>query len=221
MATSAQKLSTILEIACRMARDGKDQDTILKELAKNELLPAKLLPKKEKDSSIFASKQAEEVASRMKLVLEAGAGSGKDGKFTLADVNKLLETPKKKPPSISPSALQLANEHGISISGIVGSGKEGRIIIKDIEALLEQDAEEDEINISPRALNEAKEAKISEKQLKEITGSGKDGRIILSDIEKIKSESEKESSSDESDESEESDDEEESKKKTKTTKKKK
>lgn len=204
MATSAEKLSTILDLALTMARDGEENEAIMKALAKRELLPAKLLPKKKEATSIFASKQAEEVATRAKLVLDPGAGSGKDGRYTLADINKLLETPKKKPTAISPSALQLANEHGISISGVVGSGKDGRIVLKDIEALLEQDAEEDELNISPRALNEANEAKIPQSKLKTLHGSGKDGRIILSDIEKLKSEqSESESESESEDEVEE------------------
>lgn len=202
MATSAEKLSTILDLALTMARDGEENETIMKALAKRELLPAKLLPKKKEATSIFASKQAEEVATRSKLSLDPGAGSGKDGRYTLADINKLLESPKKKPTAISPSALQLANEHGISISGVVGSGKDGRIVLKDIEALLEQDAEEDELNISPRALNEANEAKIPQSKLKTLHGSGKDGRIILSDIEKLKSESESDSESGSESESE-------------------
>lgn len=203
MATSAEKLSTILDLALTMARDGEENEAIMKALAKRELLPAKLLPKKKEAASIFASKQAEEVATRAKLALDPGAGSGKDGRYTLADINKLLETPKKKPTAISPSALQLANEHGLSIAGVVGSGKDGRIVLKDIEALLEQDAEEDELNISPRALNEANEAKIPQSKLKTLHGSGKDGRIILSDIEKLKSEqSESESESESEDEDE-------------------
>ena len=201
MATSAEKLSTILELAMTMAREGEENDSIMNALAKRELLPAKLLPKKKETSSIFASKQAEEVATRAKLVLDEGAGSGKLGRYTLADINKMLETPKKKPTAISPSALQLANEHGISISGVVGSGKEGRIVLKDIEALLEQDAEEEELNISPRALNEANDAKIPQSKLKTLHGTGKNGRIILSDIEKLKSEqSESESESEEEEE---------------------
>jgi len=199
MATSAEKLSTILDLALTMARDGEENEAIMKALAKRELLPAKLLPKKKEATSIFASKQAEEVATRAHLAsLEPGAGSGKDGRYTLADINKLLETPKKKPTAISPSALQLANEKGISISGVVGSGKDGRIVLKDIESLLEQDAEEDELNISPRALNEANEAKIPQSKLRTLHGSGKDGRIILSDIEKLKSEDDSSSSEEES-----------------------
>ena len=96
MATSAEKLSTILDLALTMARDGEENEAIMKALAKRELLPAKLLPKKKEATSIFASKQAEEVATRAKLALDPGAGSGKDGRYTLADINKLLETPKKK-----------------------------------------------------------------------------------------------------------------------------
>lgn len=200
MATSADKLSTILEVALDMSEAGDTREKIMTELAKRELLPAKLLPKKKQTTpSIFASKQAEEAATLAKLALDTGAGSGKDGRYTLADINKMLETPKKKPVAVSPSALQLANEHGISISGVVGTGKEGRIILKDIENLLENQLEREQpnkLNISPRALNEAKDSGINLTKLKTLHGSGKDGRVVLSDIEKLKSSSESSSESD-------------------------
>jgi pyruvate/2-oxoglutarate dehydrogenase complex dihydrolipoamide acyltransferase (E2) component len=204
MATSAQTLSTILELTMTLTREGKSNEAIMKTLAERELLPAKLLPKKSAKTSMFASRQAEEAASKGGLTdLEEGGGSGREGRYTLADVNKKLESPKKKKPtSISPSALQLANEKGISIASVRGSGKDGRIVLKDIEALIEED-EEAGLNISPRALNEAKDAHISEDKLKTLHGSGKDGRIILSDIEKLKSETENDSDDDDDDDSDE------------------
>lgn len=189
MATSADKLSQILVEACKFARDGKDDEAVILELAKLELLPKKLLPKatteKEEVVSLYASKQAEAAAVQAQLSLELGKGSGKHGKYTLADIKKLLEGPKQKPTQISPSALQLANEHGISIAGVVGTGKEGRIVLKDIEALIEKKDESKEISISPLALKKLEEAGYSKGDLAGVIGTGKEGRILQKDVEEF------------------------------------
>lgn len=209
MATSADKLSQILQIAIDEARSGKTNEEVMDILANQDLLPKKLLAKKvetTKTVSIFASKQAEELAAGLEL--EAGAGSGKEGRYTLSDIKKMREAPKETAPAISPSALQLANERDITVTDIVGSGKDGRIILKDIhKAISESGSGSDgELNISPHARKSANEAGIPLDKLKTIQGSGKDGRVILSDVEKFKSESEEKSSSSESEDS--SDDEE-------------
>jgi pyruvate/2-oxoglutarate dehydrogenase complex dihydrolipoamide acyltransferase (E2) component len=187
MATSADKLSQILELACNLSREGKDNEAVMFELAKHELLPKKLLPKEKKEVviSIFASKQAEALAVQAKLTLEAGAGSGKDGKYTLADINKRLSGPKHKPTPISPSALQLANENSIDISAVTGTGKEGRIVLKDIEALLEKKDEPKEISISPMAVLKLEEAGYSKSDLAGVIGTGKEGRILQKDVEEF------------------------------------
>ncbi|MCP4970662.1 MAG: hypothetical protein GY932_08740 [Arcobacter sp.] len=209
MATSADKLSQILQIAMEEARSGKTNEEVMGILAEQDLLPKKLLTKKvetAKTVSIFASKQAEELAAGLEL--DVGAGSGKDGRYTLSDIKKMLEAPKEKPPAISPSALQLANEHDITVTDIVGSGKDGRIILKDIHKAISDSGSgsDGELNISPHARKSAEEAGIPLHKLKTIQGSGKDGRVILSDVEKFKSESEEKSSSSDSEDS--SDDEE-------------
>lgn len=189
MATSADKLCKIIELACNLSREGKDNETVMLELAKLELLPKKLLPKEKKEVvvSMYASKQAEAAAVQAQLSLEPGDGTGKDGRYTLSDVKKHLEGPKLKPTSISPSALQLANENSISISGIEGTGKEGRIVLKDIQDLLDtlKGTPSDEISISPGGLEKLLEAGFTKSDLSGVIGSGKEGRILQKDVEEF------------------------------------
>jgi len=205
MATSAEKLSQILEIACTLSRDGKGNDEVMLELASRELLPKKLLPKPKEEKevvvSMFASKQAEAAAITGKLKLELGGGSGKQGKYTLADIKKMLEGPKQKPTAISPSALQLANENGLSITGVVGSGHEGRIVLKDIQALLDskQDKDTVEISITPQALKALESGGYSKNDLVGIPGSGKDGKLMLKDIESFLQDKQQESETEDND----------------------
>jgi hypothetical protein len=202
MATSADKLSQILDIACTLSRDGKDNDEVMLELASRELLPKKLLPKpkieKEVVVSMFASKQAEAAAIQGKLELELGRGSGKQGKYTLADVKNLLEGPKQKP------ALQLANENGITIAGVVGSGHEGRIVLKDIQALLDsKDKDTVEISITPQALKLLESAGCSKNDLIGIPGSGKEGKLMQRDVEAFLKDKEQEPETEDNDTDEE------------------
>lgn len=195
MATSAQSLSNIISLLSKKYKF--DEDNAIMFLAKEELLPKKLLPKQNNDNNIWASKKAEELASIHGIIAD-GPGSGKDGKWTLKDVQKIMEKPTKTKMLISPTALNLANEHGISLSDKTGSGKDGRILLKDVEKWMEKNTsdDEDELNISPRAIQEAHESGIKDEQLSTIHGSGKDGRILLEDIKKYISDSEKESDKD-------------------------
>ncbi len=189
MATSAQTLTTIIDVLSKKYKFDSDKAIVL--LAKEELLPKKMIPKETKDDSPWASKKAEELASVHGIIAE-GPGSGKNGKWTLADVEKAMSKPTKTKMLISPNALNLANEKGLSIVGKKGSGKDGRILLKDVEAWLDDKSDdEEELNISPRALQEANEAGIKDDQLATLHGSGKDGRILLEDIKKYISESEK------------------------------
>ena len=190
MATSAQTLETIIGTLAKKYKF--ETDSAFKLLAKEELLPKKLLPKDNKDESKFASKKAEELASQYGISLPDGNGSGKNGKWTLADVEKHMSKPSKTKMLVSPNALNLANENKLSLVGKKGSGANGRILLKDVEQWLkEEDDEEEELNISPRALQEANEAGIKDEELESIHGSGKDGRILLEDIKKYISNSEK------------------------------
>ena len=179
MATSAQTLETI--IATLSTKYCFEKDDAIAFLATEELLPKKMLPKTEKEDSPFASKKAEELASQHGITPE-GEGTGKNGKWTLADVEKHMSKPVKTKMLISPNALHLANEHNISLVGKLGSGKEGRILLKDVEKLIAEEDDSKELNISPRALQEANDSGLKEEEIAEISGSGKDGRILLEDI---------------------------------------
>ena len=194
MATSAATLTKILSLICEEYE--LDEKQVLKQLTSKDLLPAKLISKKFKPETHFASKQAEELATKAKLVLEnEKSGSGKDGKWTLTDIKKMIDQPSKKKFIISPIALTFANENGLSVADIKGTGKDGRILLVDVEKLMKSE-DKVESNISPRALIVAKENKISESKLMIIHGTGKDGKILLKDIEKIvREESQSESES--------------------------
>ena len=194
MATSAATVQTIIDT---LATDYKfSVEDAMTKLAKKELLPKKLLSKdkvSKKEDSIFASKKAQEIAEEHN-VTPTGTGSGKNGKFTLADVNKFLTIPTKTKTNISPKALEYANANGLSIVGRTGSGANGNITLKDVKEWLATDKEEEPLKISPRAEQEAKAQGISDKEITKIKGSGTDGRILLEDIRKHISSSEEEMS---------------------------
>jgi pyruvate/2-oxoglutarate dehydrogenase complex dihydrolipoamide acyltransferase (E2) component len=198
MATSAESLAKIIDLLSNKFKF--DNDKALAFLAKEEVLPKKLIPKSSTTDSIFASKKAEELATQHGITPQ-GEGSGKDKKFTLTDIKKLMEKPAKTKFLVSPSALNLANEKGLSLHGKKGSGTDGRILLKDVEKWLAEDSDddEDEIDISPRARQEATENNISDDELKSITGSGSEGRILLSDVKKHISESDKSDDMEEND----------------------
>jgi len=80
--------------------------------------------------------------------------------------------------------------------------------------------DEDDLNISPRALMEANQNGLSEGDLTAIHGTGKDGRIVLEDVKKYitsteTDDSEDDESSDDEDEDEDEDEKPERKKKDK------
>ena len=204
MATSAQTLATIIDVLSKKYKFDSNKAIAL--LAKEELLPKKMLPKENKDDSPWASKKAEELASQHGIIAN-GDGSGKHGKWTIADVMKAMAKPVKNKIMVSPNALNLANEKGLSLVGKVGSGMNGRIILKDVENWLYNNDDNTELNISPRALQEARESGIKNENLATIHGSGQEGRIILQDIKKYISESddneaESDDNEDESDDNE-------------------
>ena len=187
MATSAQTLATILENLS--VKYKFDKDEAIGHLATLELLPKKLLPKAPKQVTGFASKKAEEVAAEHGIVPD-GPGSGKDGKWTLKDVQSKMTAPAATKLLVSPNALSLANEHQLDLAGRKGTGKDGRILVKDVEGWLAAEGDdEEELDISPRALQEATDHGISKTDLATIHGSGKDGRLLLSDVKKYISES--------------------------------
>ena len=182
MATSADKLSQILNTLA--ATYGFTQDDALKTLAKQELLPQKLIPKA-KSTSLFASTKAEELAAEHGIVPE-GKGSGKDNRHTMADIEKLLAKPAKKL-LISPKALKLANKNGLDVTKISGSGAQNRIILADVEKIVDGDDGEEDLNITEAADDFAEQNGITDCELKSIKGSGKENsegrrRILLGDV---------------------------------------
>jgi pyruvate/2-oxoglutarate dehydrogenase complex dihydrolipoamide acyltransferase (E2) component len=147
--------------------------------------------------SLFASSKAEALALQHHITPD-GDGSGRNGRWTLADVNRKLAMPTKKKTLISPNALILANDNNLSISDIVGTGMDGRILIKDVQKLLQEDVEEEvTLNISPRAVLEATDNGIKIEELKSLVGTGKNGKILLEDVKKHIASSASSSSDDE------------------------
>ena len=205
MATSADKLATIIETLSKKYKFSKDN--ALKFLSEEELLPKKLLPKESKGENIWASKKAQELAQTHDIEPH-GNGSGKNGKWTLADVEKAMEKPSRQKLLVSPNALNLANEHKISLVRIKGSGKDGRIILEDVKKLItkKEDSDQDDLNITPRALQHAQELGITQEELENLHGTGKEGRILIDDIKKYKSSSDEEAKSHHSDDDDDDDD---------------
>ena len=136
MATSAQTLSTILDTLAK--EFNFDKTDACKLLASESLLPKKLMPSPAapaKKASPWGSKKAEEVAAEHGII-PTGRGSGKDGKWILDDVKKLLDKPVKAKINASPSAVKLALENKIDLTGVVGSGQDGKILVKDVKELV-------------------------------------------------------------------------------------
>ena len=132
MATSAKTLQQIIDTLCDEYK--LDKTKVICHLSTKELLPAKLTKSTEaKKVSLFASKQAEELASQNNFLPEEAKGSAKEGRYTVADVKKALKEPLTKKILASPNALVFANENQINISDVVGTGKDGRILLKDVQ----------------------------------------------------------------------------------------
>ena len=189
MATSAQSLATIIDTLS--AKFGFQLGTAYDHLAERELLPKKLIPKAPPAEFTFASKKAQEVATEHRIVPD-GPGSGKDGKWTIKDVQGKMAAPVMTKFLASPKAITLAAEHEIVLMGRRGTGKDGRILVKDVEGWLpaeDDEDDEDDVNISPRAQQEADIADILPDTLRAIHGTGKDGRILLADVKKYIKES--------------------------------
>ena len=180
MATSTTMLGNIISSLAKKYQFNENDAIAF--LAKNDMLPKKMIPQDNKEQSCWASKRAQEFAEEHGIVPK-GNGSGKDGRWTLADVQKELQKPIKDKVQVSPNALVLAKENKINLVGVKGSGKEGRILLKDVEAIIENsNSSDDSRNITARAYNEALELHITDEELDGIKGTGQDGRIILKDV---------------------------------------
>ena len=197
MSLSVEKLFHIIEIVKLESRAGSSDDNIYTALRNAELLPAKFVKDhidgkivKTEVESIFASKQAEEQASKLKLVLQPGGGSAKNNRYSLADINKIAKSTKTQELDISPQARIKASELGIPITALenaMGSGINGRILLSDIEA--HSTKKKEEVKITSRAKELAEEAQVKIDTLSSITGSGHNGKITLEDVKKVISDS--------------------------------
>ena len=101
MATSAAQLATLLDAITKEYK--LDSEEVLGFLADKELLPKKLLPKSVKAVNLFASKKAEEVALEYHFQPDGATGSGKDGKWTVKDVEKAVQKPVATKVLVSPT----------------------------------------------------------------------------------------------------------------------
>ena len=138
MATSAKTLDLIIDTLCEEYELDKKQ--VICQLSTKKLLPDKLTKSTEakKKVSMFASKQAEEIASQNNFLPEEANGSAKDGRYTVADVKKALQEPLTKKMIASPTAIVFANENQVNISDVTGTGKEGRILLKDVKEYISE-----------------------------------------------------------------------------------
>ena len=144
MATSAQTLSTILDTLAMEFNFDKTEACQL--LASKSLLPKKLMPSPAapaKKASPWGSKKAEELAAEHGII-PTGEGKGKNGKWILSDVKKLLETPVKEKLNASPAAVKLALEHNINLKEVKGAGQGNKILLKDVKDFLAKIEEEEE-----------------------------------------------------------------------------
>ena len=146
MAISSDKLLRIIQISRNFGSRNISEEALLTELAKERLLPQKLMPKDSVEAPKglhfpFASKQAKELAAELKLKVKPGEGSGKNGNFTQADVKELAQVktqkPAKKSADITASAEKFAREAGIEWKHLIGkgAGKDNTILKSDIMAL--------------------------------------------------------------------------------------
>jgi len=136
MATSADTLSKIIDTLAEEFNFDKTEARQL--LASESLLPKKLMPSPvapAKKASIWASKKAEQLAAEHGII-PTGKPSRPDGKWNIADVRKLLETPVKEKLNASPAAVKLALEHNIDLKEVKGPGQGDKILVKNVKDFL-------------------------------------------------------------------------------------
>lgn len=188
MATSAQTLSLIIDELVKAKP--LDRDAAITLLASKGYLPKKLSEKpKEKKTSRFASKAAEDFADAKSLVIPDGfKGTAANDKISVKDLKQLAEGPKKTKANASPSAQQFARDNGIDISKISGSGAEGKVLLKDVKDIkpAAKAAEKPaNLKVSSSAAKLMKQYEIDEEDVVDIEGSGKEGTIVAKDLKEL------------------------------------
>jgi pyruvate/2-oxoglutarate dehydrogenase complex dihydrolipoamide acyltransferase (E2) component len=207
MATSAQTLSLIIDELLKAKP--ADRDAAITLLSAKGYLPKKLMEKpKEKKTSMFASKAAEDFAEAKGITVpDEFKGTAANDKISVKDLKQLAEGPKAAKVNASPSAQQFARDNGIDISKVKGTGTDGKILLKDVKDVkptAKPTVSDDKIKVSPSAAKLMKQYDIDEDDITDIEGTGKDGTIVAKDlkelIDMIKAENEEEESDDSEDE---------------------
>jgi pyruvate/2-oxoglutarate dehydrogenase complex dihydrolipoamide acyltransferase (E2) component len=209
MATSAQTLSLIIDELVKTKP--LDRDSAIEILAAKGYLPKKLSEKpKEKKTSRFASKAAEEFAEAKGIVVPDGfKGTANGDKISVKDLKQLAEGPTKKKVNASPSAQQFCRDNGLDITKVKGSGTDGKVLLKDVKDLKPSAKADSDENDSKRKVSSAaaklmKQYEIDEEDIVDIEGTGTNGTVVAKDlkelIDMIKAEKSDESSDEEDDE---------------------
>ena len=209
MATSAQTLSMIIDELVKAKP--LDRDAAITPLAAKGYLPKKLSEKpKEKKTSRFASKAAEEFAEAKDIVIPDGfKGTANNDKISVKDLKQLAEGPKKTKVNASPSAQQFCRDNGLDITKVKGSGADGKVLLKDVKDLkptakADSDDDTSKSKVSSAAAKLMKQYEIDEEDIVDIEGTGTNGTVVAKDlkepIDMIKAEKSDESSDDEDDE---------------------
>lgn len=190
MATSAQTLSLIIDELVKAKP--LDRDAAVTLLAAKGYLPKKLSEKpKEKKTSIFASKAAEEFAEAKGIVVPDGfKGTANGDKISVKDLKQLAEGPKKTKVNASPSAQQFCRDNGLGITKVKGSGADGKILLKDVKDLkptAKADSDEDtsKRKVSSSAAKLMKQYEIDEEDIVDIEGSGTNGTVVAKDLKEL------------------------------------
>jgi len=186
MATSAQNLSMIIDEM--LTNKPADRAAALLLLSAKGLLPKKLLePPKEKKTSRFASKAAEDFAEAKGITVpDDFKGTAANDKISVKDLKTLAEPPKKKV-NASPGAQQFARDNGIDIETVTGTGENGKVLLKDVKTLVSEPTAaavtpDDKIKISPSAAKLMKQHDWDEDDVSHIQGSGKNGTLLAKDL---------------------------------------
>jgi pyruvate/2-oxoglutarate dehydrogenase complex dihydrolipoamide acyltransferase (E2) component len=205
MATSAQTLSLIIDELVKAKPPNRDAAITL--LAAKGYLPKKLSEKpKEKKTSRFASKAAEEFADAKGIVVPEGfKGTANNDKISVKDLKQLAEGPKKTAVNASPSAQQFCRDNGLDITKMTGSGADGKVLLKDVKDLkptAKADSDEDTTKrkVSSAAAKLMKQYEIDEEDIVDIEGTGTDGAVVTKDLKELIDMIKAEKSSDEEDE---------------------
>lgn len=190
MATSAQTLSLIIDELVKAKP--LDRDAAITLLATKGYLPKKLSEKpKEKKTSRFASKVAEEFAEAKGIVIPEGfKGTANNDKISVKDLKQLAEGPKKTKVNASSSAQQFCRDNGLDITTVTGSGADGKVLLKDVKDLkptakADSDENDSKRKVSISAAKLMKQYEIDEEDIVDIEGSGKDGTVVAKDLKEL------------------------------------